>query len=101
MRALFAIDKMSLPVINVARIVHGDASLQLSLELGRDAGLRNGANGVALRMIEIVLAFRALLGVDNVGLVFERDRSIRAFEFASAANGALRSDDLISHGSAP
>jgi hypothetical protein len=48
-------------------------------------------------VIEIVLAFCALLGINDVGLVFERDRRIGALEFASTANGALGGDDLIGH----
>jgi hypothetical protein len=67
----------------------------------RNAGLRNRANRIALRMLELIRAFRAGLGIDDVGLVLERNRRRGAFEFTSAANGALRSDDFVGHGSAP
>jgi len=67
------------------------------MKLRGDAGLRNRADAVALRMIELTLAFGALLGVNDIGLVLERDRGIRAFEFASTADGALGSDDLVGH----
>jgi hypothetical protein len=48
-------------------------------------------------MIEIVLALCAFLGVNDVSLVLERDRSIGALEFTSAAHCALGGDDLIGH----
>lgn len=48
-------------------------------------------------MIELTFAFGALLGVDHIGLVLERDRRVGAFEFASTADGALGSDDLVGH----
>ncbi len=100
MGALFTIDQITLPVVDIAHFIHRDGTV-ISPDLCRDAGLRHGANSVTLRMIEIILAFRALLGVDHIGLVLKRDRCVRAFEFASSADCALRSDDFIGHDSAP
>ncbi len=68
---------------------------------GGNAGLRNRANRVALRMLELIRAFGAGFSINDVGLVLERNRRRGAFKFASAANGALGSDDLIGHGSDP
>jgi hypothetical protein len=52
-------------------------------------------------MLELIRTFRARFGINDVGLVLERNRRRGAFEFTCAANGALRSDDLISHSSDP
>lgn len=52
-------------------------------------------------MLKLIRAFRAGLGINDVGLVLKRNRGGRAFEFTSAANGALRSDNFVGHSSAP
>jgi hypothetical protein len=52
-------------------------------------------------MLELICAFRARFGVDDVCLVLERNRRRGALEFTSAANGALRSDNFVGHSSAP
>jgi hypothetical protein len=49
----------------------------------------------------MAFAFGADLGVDDVGVVLELDGAGRALEFASAASGALGSDDLVGHWFSP
>ncbi len=67
----------------------------------RNTGLRDRANRIALRMLELICAFRACFSINDVGFVLERNRRSGALEFTSAANGALRSDNFVGHGSAP
>ncbi|CCB66904.1 protein of unknown function [Hyphomicrobium sp. MC1] len=47
----------------------------------------------------MAFTFCAFLRIDDVHIALEADRGVRALELACSADCALRSDDLISHGS--
>jgi hypothetical protein len=68
---------------------------------GRHAGVVHRANVRALGCVEVTGALRAELGIDDVHAALHRDSCIGTLELASAAYGALRSNDLISHNDRP
>ena len=64
---------------------------------GRHTGLRHRADRGALRLVVEALAFGAFVGVDDIDKTAHADRLVGTVEFAGAATGAQRSDDLIRH----
>ena len=57
----------------------------------------HGAHSVALRVMILPITFRAFVRIDDEGVAFHGNGGVRAFEFASAASGALRHNDLVSY----
>lgn len=65
--------------------------------LRRDTGVRHRTDGRALRRVGMALALRTLFGIDNVNVALEADCRVGTLELTCTTNGALRSDDLVSH----
>jgi hypothetical protein len=61
----------------------------------RDASVGNRTNFGAMRSLAV--AFRALLGVDDIGVALHANGGGGTVELASSANRALRRDDLQGH----
>ena len=69
--------------------------VSIPLSRDRDASIRDGTHGGALGRLEVTFAFGALLWIDDVHLVFERNGGVWTLEFTRATNSALRSNDLV------
>ena len=67
----------------------------------RDTGILHRTDRGAAGRIEMALALGAQLRIDHVHVALQRDRSVGAFEFTSAAYGALGSNNLVSHRQPP
>lgn len=52
-------------------------------------------------MRRLAVAFRALLGVDDIGVALHANGGGRTVELAGAADGALRRDNLQGHNTLP
>lgn len=93
MRTIAARKQLALPIQGFHQTARPNSG-----PLGWHAGIFDRAYFRAAGRIKVPFAFGAFLGVDDIHIVLETNCRIWAFELTGSAHGALRRDNLVSHG---